>query len=106
MAGGPGARGGWSYTLQTVNLMEDPREQFSLTEGLARGVGGAHRQQVHGGPEFRNYRRRTPLDYGNTHPTEQLAAGSTPEADAAVPPDRVGVPFSKQLEQRRQRMLG
>lgn len=59
---GSGSRGGWSYTLPTVNLMEDPREQPSLSQALQQGVGKAHRQDVWAGPEYRNYRRTAALN--------------------------------------------
>lgn len=59
-----GHRGGWSYTLPTENILKDPRPQPSLSEGLRLGVGKAHRQQVHGGDEFRNFRRSTPMTSG------------------------------------------
>jgi hypothetical protein len=54
-------KGGWKNPLLTVNLMEDPLPQPSLTQGLRLGVGKAHRQQIHGGSEFRNFRRSIPL---------------------------------------------
>ena len=38
-----GARGGWSNTLTTENLMKDPGEQLSLSQSLRLGVGMAHR---------------------------------------------------------------
>src|SRR4051812_30809808 len=67
--GGAGAqRGGWGTTLITDNLMDDAMPQPSLSQGLMLGVGKAHRQQVHGGPEFRNYRRSSPFDqHGHRH---------------------------------------
>ncbi len=60
-----GARGGWSWTLTTQNLMKDNYPQKSLTEDLQRGAALAHRQVVHGGPEFRNFRRTLPLQLDN-----------------------------------------
>jgi len=60
-----GHRGGFKVTVQTVNLMADPLPQPSLSEGLALGVGKAHRQDVNGGVEFRNFRRTTPLKLKN-----------------------------------------
>jgi len=55
-----GHKGGWSVTIQTVSLLADPLPQPSLSEGLALGAKKAHRQEVHGGNEFRNFRRTTP----------------------------------------------
>lgn len=55
------SKGGWANPLTTVNLMADLHEQRSLSEGLRAGIGKAHRQQVHGGQEFRNARRSNPM---------------------------------------------
>lgn len=57
-AGNGPARGGWSYPpVTTTNIMRDPRPQLTLQEGLACGVGKAHRQVNFAHFEFRNYRR-------------------------------------------------
>lgn len=61
MAAGSSSKGGWKVPLLTENLMEDLLPQPSLSEGLRLGVGKAHRQQVHGGNEFRNLRRSNPV---------------------------------------------
>ena len=41
-----GFRGGWSWTLTTVNLMNNPGPQGSLSEDLRYGAFIAHRQFV------------------------------------------------------------
>jgi hypothetical protein len=62
-----GSRGGFATSLLAGNLLSNPMPQPSLSEGLRLGVAGAHRQQVHGGPEFRNYRRSTPMGRKHRH---------------------------------------
>lgn len=62
MAFGPGgpARGGWGGgipPLLTVDQMGDPGVIPTLEEGLALGVGKAHRGVVYAHMEFRNYKR-------------------------------------------------
>jgi len=52
-----GGRGGFSTSILTVNLMADPREQFSMRFGLLAGISTAQKQRVYMGPENRNYRR-------------------------------------------------
>jgi hypothetical protein len=39
-----GSRGGWSNPLLTINLMNDPKAQASLSQGLRLGAMMAHRQ--------------------------------------------------------------
>lgn len=64
---GPGARGGLRPPLTTINTMIDKRDQLSLSEGLAVGVLGAHRNtQRSGTHESRNFRRSTPMPRGIT----------------------------------------
>jgi len=56
-----GSRGGWSWTLQTENRMKDPQPQLSLSQSLRLGAYCAHRQLVDVGPDYRNFRRSTPV---------------------------------------------
>lgn len=110
-----GARGGWDYgkgtkasALQTVNIMEDPLPQESLSQSLHRGTGLAHRQQVHGGPEYRNFRRAEPIRVPATgpyrHPAEQR---NDPAKDMGKEPPskQIGVSFKDQLDAHRRMML-
>ena len=55
-----GFRGGWKPPLLTINLMADPLPQPSLSESLQLGAGKAHRQELNGGDENRNFRRDLP----------------------------------------------
>lgn len=64
MATTPGgaSRGGFSWTLTTKNLMANPPErQPSLSQCLAGGVYGAHRNSQSGIVDARNFRRSIPL---------------------------------------------
>lgn len=79
-----GYRGGWSNTLTTENLLNNPGEQFSLTEDLRDGVASAHRQQVGGEREFRNIRRAAPLKVDNIV-LSKTAPDATPRAEPAPP---------------------
>lgn len=58
-ANSPGARGGWSWgnTPEVGSILEDPRYQPSLREGLMLGVGKAHRQVCYAHYDFRNFAR-------------------------------------------------
>jgi hypothetical protein len=96
--GGPSAgRGGWSTTIITENLMKDPREQPSLSQGLLLGVGKAHRRQVHGGPEFRNYRRSSYFDvHGHRHQGAKNFAGEDDGYETQAT-KTAGVPLDQQL---------
>ncbi len=57
MANQGGARGGWSWTLETRNIMDDARYQPTLREFLTIGAAKAHRSVVFSHNEHRNYRR-------------------------------------------------
>jgi len=52
-----GFRGGFGTNLTTVNLMDNPGEQNSLSEDFREGVGMAHRQLVGVEHDLRNFRR-------------------------------------------------
>jgi len=56
---GPGARGGWSWgvTPETRSIMSDPREQPTMRELLAQGMGKANRSVVYAHFDFRNFAR-------------------------------------------------
>ncbi len=59
----PGARGGWSTSILTKNLMTDPGREISLREGLLSGIAGAQEHiQNPGSTEFRNFRRSHRLE--------------------------------------------
>ena len=64
---GGAQRGGWSWTLTTKNVMQDPQPQPSLSEDLRLSAGLAHRRQIYSGPEFRSYRRSNPLGLAHRH---------------------------------------
>lgn len=57
-----GFRGGFSTSILTRNLMEDPRQQRSLRGDLLEGIKMAQKHKVHAGPEYRNYKRSHPLE--------------------------------------------
>jgi len=55
-------KGGWKNPLLTVNLLEDPGPQPSLTQGLRFGAVMAHRQHSMDSRtgDARNFRRSNP----------------------------------------------
>jgi hypothetical protein len=64
---GGASRGGYSWTLTTVNTMSNAKPQASLTQYLAAGVYRAHRQDVRGGVEHRNFRRSNYFGQAHRH---------------------------------------